>query len=378
MRRAELLLGILLIGCGHHGHGSDGGVDQGVDAAVKIGIANGMLGTWSSSYASPTALPPLPTPRANHCSVARGGRLYVMGGNYLPSGAQDFVTLGDIQVADQNADGSLSAWRSAGTLPGPVNGCTATTDGTNLYAVGGIYDDQSKDGQVWSAAFQADGSVSSFTSLGMLPAGHDIVSSHAFVRSGTLFVFDSTIGVQVDAGTDDGGDVVGGGIVLLHATLGATLGTWTQDQGPTGFRGRPQYADTAQNVYALGGYLSDDANTVVTDGFGAAFSAQTGMGASFPASDLPQPRAFGVGAGVDDWVFVVGGKNSIFTGAGQPDVYAAQVGAGGVLGAFSVVASMPSGRTNMDAVVLDNYLYVTGGGSTGGGLDNVFAAQVRY
>jgi hypothetical protein len=378
MRRADFLLGIFLLGCGHHGGSHDGGADQGFDAAVMLGKANGMLGPWMSSDATPSALPPLTTPRANHCSVARAGRLYVMGGNYLPEGASAFMTLGDIQVADQNADGSLSAWRSAGMLPGPVNECTATTDGNNLYLVGGIFDDQTKDGQVWSAAFQADGSVAAFTSLGMLPADHDIVASQAFVRSGTLFVFDTTIGVEVDAGSDDGGSVEGGGTVLLHAPIGTTIGAWTVDQGPAGFRGRPQFAVTAQNVYALGGYLSDDANTVVTDGFGAAFSAQSGMGASFPASDLPAPRAFGNGAGVDDWVFVIGGKDSIFTGSGQPDVYAAQVGSDGELAAFTAVASMPEGRTNMDSVVLDNYLYVTGGGLAGGGLDNVFAARVRF
>jgi hypothetical protein len=286
------------------------------------------------------------------------------------------MDLDDVEVAAQNGDGSLGAWTKAGTLPSAVNGCTATTDGTNLYVVGGIYDDPSKDEQVWSAPLMAEGTIGTFTSLGALPAGHDIVSSHAWVQSGTLFVFDSTLGDEGDGGTDSFADE--GGIVLLHAALGTTLGAWSIDQGPVGFRGRPQYAVTAHDVYAIGGYLSDDANTVVTNGFGASFDSSSGMGQSFATGMLPEPRSFGAGAGVDGYVFVFGGKDAIFTGAGQPDVYAAAVGSDGTLGTFAAATSMPEGRTNLDAVVLGDYVYATGGGTTGGGLDNVFAAQVRF
>lgn len=374
MRRG-LVLGLLcFIGCGHHRSGTDASAIM--DAAVPIGTANGTLGPWLSSTTNASALPPLPTPRANHCSAAANGHLFVLGGNYLPSGASSFMTLDDVEVADQNADGSLAAWRRAGTLPSPVNGCTATTDGTNLYVVGGIYDDPSKDDQIWSAPIMTDGTVGSFADLGALPAGHDIVSSHAWVASGTLFVFDSTLGDEGDGGTDSFADE--GGIVLLHATLGSTLGAWSIDQGPVGFRGRPQYAVTAHDVYAVGGYVSDDANTVQVNGFGAPFDPASGMGQSFATGQLPEARAFGAGAGVDSYVFVFGGKDSIFTGAGRPDVYAAQVGSDGTLGAFAAAASMPEGRTNLDAVVLGDYVYATGGGTTGGGLDNVFAAQIRF
>jgi hypothetical protein len=340
--------------------------------------ANGTIVAWSSSTTSATVLPPLPTPRANHCSAAANGRLYVVGGNYKPAGAKDFVALDDVQVADQNkpgnnSDGALGPWRQAGTLPSAVTGCTATSDGVHLFVVGGLFVTDTDRDQVWAAQLQPDGSLSAFSSLGPLPMGHTIVSSQAFVRDDILFVFDSTISVD---GT------MPEGIVLLHAPLNTTsptLGTWTIDNGPAGFRGRPQYAATARNVYALGGYLSGDlGNQVVADGFGAPLSSKTGMGASFTVASLPAPRAFGAGAGVDDWVFVLGGKVEIFAGMGEADVYAAKVLGDGTLAPFATIAAMPEGRTNLDAVVLGDFLYVTGGGSTGGGLDNVFSARVRF
>ncbi len=341
--------------------------------------ANGTIATWSSSTLDAAALPPLPKPRANHCTAAANGRLYVLGGNYKPAGSSTFVSLDDVEVADQrpasgsNKDGSLGAWRLAGSLPGTITGCTATSDGKRLYLVGGLFETESLRGHVWTATIQPDGMVATFVDAGALPAGHTIVSTQAFVRDDVLFVFDSTLSVDGTAPE---------GIVLLHAPIdaGATLGAWTEDRGPAGFRGRPQYAATDRFVYAMGGYLGgSQGNTVVADGFGAPFDGKTGMGASFDAGALPEPRAFGAGAAVDDFVFVLGGKTAIFNGEGRPEVYAAKAdGSTGKLGAFAAVGAMPEGRTNMDAAVLGDFLYVTGGGTTGGGLDNVFAARVRY
>jgi hypothetical protein len=370
MRNVYLWASLALAGVGCSNARTDLDASVGDDAAVMLGTANGTLGPWRSSTTDPAAVPPLPTPRANHCSATANGRLYVIGGNYEPAGSSTFTTLDDVEVADAQADGSLSAWRRAGTLPSAVNGCTATSDGTHLYMVGGIYDDDTKQGQVWSSIIADDGSVGAFTSIGTLPDGRTIVSSHAFVQAGTLFVFDTDLGDEdVDGGTDPGR------IVLLRTPLSPFA--WTTDAGPSGFIGRAQYAVAAHDVYALGGYLGGD-NTVVATGWGAPFSSSTGMGASFAVSSLPQPRSFGAGAGVDDWVFVLGGKTSIFSGAGEPDVYAAHVQADGSLGAFTTLAQMPEGRTNLDAIVVGDYLYATGGGATAGGLDNVFVAQVRF
>ena len=333
-------------------------------------VANGIVAAWQSSTTNPAALAPLPKPRANHCSAAANGRLYVIGGNYKPVGSMSFVGIDDVQVADQAVDGSLGAWRLAGTLPSALTGCTATSDGRSLYLVGGLFEDEANRNKLWGATIGPDGALGAFTELGPIAAGHTIVSSQAFVRDATLFVFDSTIAVD-GAGPE--------GIVLLHAPLTPALGTWAVDLGPAGFRGRPQYAATEKYVYAFGGYLDGNhQNEVVTDGFGAPFDVKPGLGASFPSSALPAPRAFGAGVGVDDWVYVLGGKTAIFNGKGEVEVYAAQVGAAGALSAFTSVASLPEGRTNLDAVVLGDFLYVTGGGSTGGGLDNVFAARVRF
>ena len=47
------------------------------------------------------------------------------------------------------------------------------------------------------------------------------------------------------------------------------------------------------------------------------------------------------------------------------------------LGAWSAVSALPDGRSNHVSVLAGNWLYVTGGGNGGPGLDTVFVAQAR-
>jgi hypothetical protein len=58
-------------------------------------------------------------------------------------------------------------------------------------------------------------------------------------------------------------------------------------------------------------------------------------------------------------------------------VYAAKIGEGGVVGDWSVVASLPQGRTSHAIAAHGDFLYVTGGGYDAGGLDSVWSARVR-
>ena len=101
-------------------------------------------------------------------------------------------------------------------------------------------------------------------------------------------------------------------------------------------------------------------------------------GKSFAVTGLPKPTAFGQAIAVDDWVFVVGGKDSVMTGAGHADVFAAHVESSGQLGAWKSLASLPQGRTAHAVAVGGDYLYVTGGGYDAGGLSTVFSTRVRF
>jgi hypothetical protein len=323
---------------------------------APVSHATGALSGW-------LPLTDMTTPRANHCSVALGDWLVVIGGNYKPAGKKDFVNNDDVLVAKIAADGTIGDWHVAGTTPSPVNSCTAAADGNDLYLVDGIFDDQTAGGKVRRATLDEHGALSAWTEVGSLPDGVRVLYSSATVEGGELRAFTAKL--------PDSGDSVS----MLRAPL-TQLDGWEQSDWLKGFRGHPQYAFARSFVYALGGYGGGD-NGVFADGAAARLDASGAPGQSFPVAKLPKPTAFGQAIAVDDWIFVVGGKDDIFQGKGRADVFAAHVADDGTLGDFTTVASLPQGRTSHAVALHGDFLYVTGGGYDAGGLATVFAARVR-
>lgn len=249
--------------------------------AAPVGVANGTLGAWQS-------LATMPLPRANHCAVAAGGFLVVIGGNYEPDGGSSFVDIDAVTVAPLHADGSLGAWSQAGTTPSPVSGCTATASGSTIYLVDGIYDDMSDQGQSFSAELSAAGELGPWKSLGALPDGQDAFSSDAWVASDaheTLYIMDSSLTLTA----------------VLRAPTAPAFGSWSEESWLPGFLGRPEYAFTGSFVYAMGGYLSNDAgNPGVATVQGVPVKADGTLGSTFTTTSLPGPIMFGQGVAVDD------------------------------------------------------------------------------
>ena len=332
---------------------------------MPVSRATGELAAWET-------LAPLPTPRANHCAVTANGFLVVIGGNHKPAGKQEFVDLADVHIARIAADGSIGAWKLAGKTPSPVNSCTATSNGKDVYLVDGIFQDAAAGKTVRRAALSDAGDLSPWQELGTLPEGTRVFYSSASFAGGALHAFHARL--------PDSGD----GVALASVRVaGASLGEWKQTTWLTGFRGRPQYAfatiGETSYVYALGGYSSGNTgNGVLADGAGASLDASGVPGKSFTVRALPKPTSFGQAITVDDWIFVVGGKDEVFTGRGRADVYASKVAGDGKLEGWSTVAPLPKGRTSHAVAAHGDFVYVTGGGYDAGGLDTVFAARVRF
>jgi hypothetical protein len=372
VRLASLLPGVFLClcACSTSSHGKPAGADASTDTMAPSDAAppdagptthaNGTAGSWST-------LAPMPLPRANHCSVAASGYLVILGGNYMPDGGTGFVNTDAVHVAALHSDGSLGAWAQAGTTPSPVNSCTATASGSTIYLLDGIYDDMTKGQQVWSADLSSAGVLGAWTSRGPLPAGKDILYSDAWVgtdSASTLYAMDAQLT---------------GGVAALHVALAPAFGTWAEDDWLPEFLGHPEYAFTGAYVYALGGYTADDAgdNPVLTSTNGAPIGSDGKVGTAFATTPIPAPTAFGKAAAVDDWIFLVGGKSSVF-GSGVPDVYSAKVASAGQLGAWGKQPSLPEGRTDMAMTLAGDFLYLSGGGFDGPGVDSVYAARVRF
>jgi hypothetical protein len=366
VRGLWLVVAALVVGCGSNTDPTPvaPGLGAPADTAPKS-VANGTLESW-------TTLDAMPTPRGNHCAAALKGWLVVVGGNYKPKGADAFKTVADVHAAKIDADGKLGPWILAGKTPSPVASCTAASDGNDLYLVDGIYEGEAETSVVRRATLDADGTLGTWQSLGSLPKGVRLIYSYASITDGSLRAFTAKL--------PDSGN----GISLVRASIGSgELGAWEDTMWLTGFRGHPQYAvaqtKSGSFVYALGGYAgADKGNEVLADGAGARLDDRGAPGDSFKVSALPKPTAFGKAVAVDDWIFVVGGKDGVLDGKGRTDVFAAHVESDGTLGSWSSVAALPQGRTSLAVVLAGDFLYVLGGGYDAGGLDTVFSARVRF
>jgi len=357
--RSIVALALASIACGNSSSAPDASADAANDAidAGPAARANGTVGAWQT-------LAPMPNARANFCATVVGSFVVVVGGNFPDEGG--FTKLDAIHVARFHDDGSLDAWQLAGHAPSPVTECTAAGVGDSLYVLDGIYDDTSDEGQSFVATLSDQGALSAFTNVGALPSGIDLFDDIAFATTTTLVAPTSEL-----TGTCD----------LLGAPIATSL-AWTDVVFASEFRGRPQWATATSNgatfVYALGGYSdADSGNTVLATGLGARVNDDGSAGASFSVTPLPTPTTFGTAAWADDFVFVIGGRDGVFSGTPLASVLSAQSSQDGTLSSWSAQPPLPDGRTNVCAVVAGNFLYVLGGAAAAA-TDTVYAAQVRY
>lgn len=356
----RLLLGLLLVSVAascssQEPSSSDASTEAGeAGAGAK---ANGTLGLWQT-------LAPMPNARANFCATVAGGFVVAIGGNYPADGG--FTKLDAVHVARFHDDGSLDPWQLAGHAPSGVTECTVAASGSTIYLLDGLYDDTSKEGVLFTADLAADGTLGAWTQGPALPNQDRLLDDLAFTTSDRLFALTSKIS---------------GSCASVSTSL-SDLSLWRDIDFFPEFRGRPQWADAvvggALFGYVLGGYSdADSGNQVLASGTGVVLNADGTTGAAFDVTPLPQPTTFGTAVGVDDWVFVVGGRDAIFGGSPRNTILSAQADAQGKLGAWSQQAPLPAPRTNVAAVVAGSYLYVLGGVATQA-TDTVYAAQVRF
>ncbi len=333
MRTALL---IVLVGCG---------------AEPPVSVATGQLEAW-------TPAPALPTPRANHCSAAIGDWVVVIGGNYKQANGE-FTKTDEVHAAKLE-NGVLGAWQLAGHTASPVTECSATSDGTRLFVIDGIYDREADGRQIFAGAFDdATGMLAPLASIATLPGA--VISSEATVRDDQLLVMDTVLPAEGDQT-----------ITLRRPVDGEA---WTTDDWGIGFRAQAEYAFSDRFAYTLGGYLGGEGNPASTEVFVA--SLEGAITNIQPTTPLPEPVMFGEAIAVDDWVFVVGGRSQVFGGTASTKVYAAQA-TDGALGAWAEVAALPMGRTNHELVVVGDYLVVPGGADMAGGDANVLVARARF
>jgi hypothetical protein len=308
--------------------------------------ATGELGTWQAG-------PPLPTPRANHCSATIDNWILVIGGNH--QAGSDFVKTDEIDAAQLAPDGTLGPWQLAGHTPSPVSECTATSDGRHLYIIDGLYDVDTDNGHVFTADLDSTGHLGTLTTMMSLPPGAIAISSEATVANHALIIAHSSLDT----------DATG----ALSTPLAAPA--WSTDDWSINFRAQAQYAFTKTHAYTLGGY--HDPSTVLTD----VYVAPLAGGPAIATTPLPSPTGFGEAVAVDDYLFLVGGRAQTFGGTPTTASFSAHIASDGTVEAWQPATALPMPRTNHDLALVGDFLVLTGGADTGGGDATVLVSRVR-
>lgn len=146
-----------------------GGIARGIGAAAQVYSApvnaDGTLGAWRQEN-------PLPAPLFGHRSLARGGRLIVLGGSsspelYSAGGLPAGGVSRAVYSAAVNADGTLGAWTAQPQLPAQLAFYGMVASEKSVYLLGGF--DGGVVNSVYFSPISADGALGSWQALHALP-----------------------------------------------------------------------------------------------------------------------------------------------------------------------------------------------------------------
>ena len=236
---------------------------------------------------------------------------------------------------------SASGWSSANALPVPLQNHVAVASGNYLYIAGGLNGTDQNGG--YSALVNTTGVLGAWRTLPPLP---EPLLNHAGVaQSGHLVI----LGGQRSTG-------VFPTVYTAAIQTGGGLSAWaTTTPLP-----QPLYdlAAVAAGgyVWSLGGFGVDTRPRSVV--YRAAQSGGT-LGAWTTTTPLPQ-RLGEMGAALaNGHVYVVGGRGA--NGIPQATAYMAPIGAGGALGAWVKLPSLPQTRWDPGVVAAGGFLWAIGG-----------------
>ena len=317
-------------------------------------VATGQIEPWQAAA-------PLPLARANHCSAVIGDTLFVIGGN-TKVGA-DFVKTDMIHAGKVADDGTIT-WTLAGITPSPVSECTAVADGKRLFLIDGLYDIEADRRGVFTANFDdKTGLLEVFAPFGPLP--QTALSSEATIHDNTLLMMDTVLPNEGDK------------TITLRTSTTAPA-EWSTDDWAIPFLAQAQYAFTDAFAYTIGGYKGDSGNPVSTDVYFAPITDHGSIADTRTTSPLPMPISHGEAIAVDDYVFVVGGRNAVLGAPGTTTVLSAKIESAGDLAPWQPNIALPMARTNHELSLVGDYLVVTGGAVNGPGDTTVLVTRVRF
>jgi N-acetylneuraminic acid mutarotase len=309
------------------------------DVQYALLNSDGSVGTWSATTS-------LAVSRSDHTSMVYNGYLYVMGGWTSPGGTSNAVL-----YAQLNNNGTVGTWTSTTNLATGIYSAAASVYNGYVYVVGGNIAGATPVDTVQYAPVHADGSVGPWDQTSPFTTARRFHATAA--ANGFLYIL--------------GGQTASNGLLgdvqsaPIHTN--GTTGVWgTAASFPTN---RGDHASVAYNgfLYVLGGISSgylDDVQfaPIRTDGT---------LGTWTATSSFTPTRFRHTAVALNGYLYVIGG----FNGSYLADVQYAPIHADGTLGSFSTTASLSHARNAHASVVYNGIIYVFGGHDGVAHLDSI-------
>ncbi|HUB06984.1 MAG TPA: hypothetical protein VMB50_08285 [Myxococcales bacterium] len=211
--------------------GGESYTDQSYSSVVQ---SDGSLGPWTAAGSTLNA-------RMHAGAFAYGSTVYVLGG------FNTSTVLSDVVAATVSADGTLSAWSAAGSLPDPHSHFGIAVVESFVYLVGGL--DQSAlqnapvVGEVWRGQVAANGTLGGWTAMTALPDA--LCTQGAFTYGGYLYT---------GGGIDN--SVIQNGMWRAPIAADHSLGAWEQVASlPIARAHVHQFPLFAGHVYSIAGAI---------------------------------------------------------------------------------------------------------------------------
>lgn len=250
---------------------------------------DGSLGAWQVASPMPELLG-----LGMHASLAHDGRLYVLGGNNL-FGPRDVV-----YHASAGEDGSLAAWQTTTPLPEKLAVHSAAASASRVYVTGGIIRSAGATSAVYSAEFNADGTLGTWRPETPLPAR--LFGHQSMVREGRLIVLGGSEDHTIYMDGQPAG-AISARVLSAAINPDGTLGAW-QELSPLP---EPMMlhaaAATSNSVYVFGGFNGGVMNAV----YFAPFLEDGGLGDWQALHALPENLLSLAALATDDYVYTLGG-----------------------------------------------------------------------
>ena len=291
-------------------------------------------------------------------SFASDGYLFVVGGyNGTDPWMRDYSGYHDeIYSAKINSDGTLGTWNLVSTLPEPRAKHASITYNGYLYILGGSKGGGQYGGaetNIWKVKINTNGTLGSWVTLNPLPKG---LSEHeAVVSKGYTFVL-------------AGGDDVWQQDAVYSTPINpdGSIGTWETLTSLPVRRSSFSAVEKNGSIYFLGGAgVNPKSNAYYTKVNDNGTIEQWEI---LPL--IPEDTAGGVaGVVADNYIITSGGSNWDWSKL-LNSVYFSKINPDGSISDWGSLLSLPEPRGGHAMVIVNDYLYVLGGG------DKVYFAKL--